>query len=62
MPPGDFGKGQFITNFIGKAANLSDELSSSQAIASGKMKRAVTRDMINLKHKFEESRDLKRKS
>ena len=47
VPPGDFGKEQFIANLIGKAANLSDELSSSRAIASDKMKQVVTGDMIN---------------
>jgi len=47
VPPGDFGKEQFIANLIGKAANLSDELSSSRAIASDKMKQVVTGDMVN---------------
>jgi len=47
VPPGDFGKEQFIANLIGKAANLSDELSSSRAIASDKMKQVVTGDMLN---------------
>ena len=49
LPPSDFAKEQFVANLIGKSANLTDELSSSKAIASDKMKQVITGDMMTCK-------------
>ena len=49
LPPSDFAKEQFVASLIGKSANLTDELSSSKAIASDKMKQVITGDMMTCK-------------
>ena len=49
IPPADFAKEQFLANLIGRTVNLADELSTSKAISSDKMKQVVTGEMITAK-------------
>ena len=49
IPPADFAKEQFLANLIGRTVNLADELSTSKAISSDKMKQVVTGEMFTAK-------------
>ena len=47
IPPADLGKEQYLLELVGKMANLSDELSGSNAIRSDKLKAVVTGDTVS---------------
>lgn len=49
VSPEDFSKDQHLASLAGKMANISDELSSSRAIASDKFKQLVTGEAVSAK-------------
>ena len=49
IPPADLDKEQFLAQLVGKLVNLSDELSNAAAVASDKLKAAITGDPVTAK-------------
>ena len=49
VPPADLGEPQFLATLAGCQVNLSDEISSAKAIASDRLKAAITGDPVSAK-------------
>ena len=49
IPSADLDKQQFLAQLVGKLVNLSDELSNAAAVASDKLKAAITGDPVTAK-------------
>ena len=52
IAPSEMGKEQFLAELVGKTANLSNELSSTKAIASDKMKAVISGDVVSAKRVY----------
>ena len=52
VAPSEMGKEQFLAELSGKTANCSDELSSSKAISSAKMKAVISGDVVSAKRVY----------
>ena len=52
IAPSEMGKEQFLAELSGKTANCSDELSSSKAISSAKMKAVISGDVVSAKRVY----------
>ena len=52
IAPRERGKEQFLAELVGKTANLANELSSTKAIASDKMKAVISGDVVSAKRVY----------
>jgi len=52
IAPSEMGKEQFLAELVGKTANFAEELSSSKAIASDKMKTVISGDVVSAKRVY----------
>ena len=52
IAPSEMGREQFLAELVGKTANLTDELSSTKAIASDKMKAVISGDVVSAKRVY----------
>ena len=52
IAPSEMGKEQFLAELVGKTANLANELSSTKAIASDKLKAVISGDVVSAKRVY----------